>query len=1059
MPLIVYKSSAGSGKTTTLVNEYLKLTLKDPFLFRQVLAITFTNNAANEMKERILLALQKIMSKEAWTDGEFTSLIEELGFEEDVLIEKARTLQKLILHRYDDFAVSTIDSFVHRIIRTFATDVKLPQNFEVVIEQDDIIPDIVDELFSQVGSDKELTEIMVQFVMDQTEDEKNYRLARLIYSFVGEQFKEDGFSFQYKMKHLTAAEFIKIIRKLSKKVSTVRTTLKKFAAEALDIIHENGLGVEDFKLKSSGIYGYFEKVSNLSKENLPEAKKTTIAAIEEDAWTTKSAPQSTKDIIDGIKERLIEKFNQIQEEAQLYSLLNALNKKIYALALTNQIRHIVNEHTERTQKVHISEFNKRISNEIANQPVPFIYERLGIKYQYFLIDEFQDTSILQWNNLLPLVEESLANNRLNLLVGDAKQAIYRFRSGEVDLFVNLPKLFDHDGSADATARENLLIESFKEIPLDKNWRSHSEIVQFNNTFFETIGQDFPEKLVDIYRNHEQQLPKSEKKKGGYVSIQLINAETSKEYEELRLERIVDNVQTMMSTGYRQGDICILCRRNADAVEISSHLIKHKYSVITTESLLLTNSPEVRLTVAFFRLLHQPNEPVIRAEFLHNYYSLKQPSTYTPSFLEVLSDKNSHIQDILEMLDADINLKSISVLPAFEIAEYFIRQLKLFENADTYLRFFLDFVLDAQDNGRSSIDSFLELWEKKKEKLSITMPEGGDAIKVMTVHKAKGLKFEAVIVDIFNRRMNNSKKEFWTDIALDGIDELKVGLLPLTKGIEGAGYGQVYEEEQQKTLLDFVNLVYVAFTRPVSALFLLGQKFNGKSAEKFSGFLQAFIAAKHEWQDEGDQTIEIGELKAPYRKEKKADKEEIVLEQVISNEWKNLIRIATADEVYWEAIDSKPARVYGNLVHAMLSKIYTADDIDTVVDGYVMSAIIDQSEAKELKGLIEKVVHHPRLKPFFSKEVLVKNEVDILDDSPTGKKFQRPDRVTVEGNHLVVIDYKSGEKEKKHSRQLIQYGNAFRKLGYQDISLILVYIGDQIEVVDVPFEEAYQPELF
>jgi ATP-dependent exoDNAse (exonuclease V) beta subunit len=350
-----------------------------------------------------------------------------------------------------------------------------------------------------------------------------------------------------------------------------------------------------------------------------------------------------------------------------------------------------------------------------------------------------------------------------------------------------------------------------------------------------------------------------------------------------------------------------------------------------------------------------------------------------------------------------------------------------------------------------------LWDKKKEKLYITMPDGGDAIKIMTVHKAKGLKFEAVILDATSRGNKKSKSEYWTDIEIEGVEELKVGLFPITASLKKIGFTEVYEEEDEKTMLDFINMVYVAFTRPVSALFLFGH--TGGRPEKFSEYLLKYLETKEDWQETSDEAYEIGELSQPIRKENSEEKEVLVLNKLFSSSWENQIRIAKADEVYWEAIDSKPARVYGNLIHTMLSKIITTDDVEDVVNAYQLSAVIDEQEAKEIREILLKVVSHPQLKHLFSKDVIVKNETEVLDPFSKSAAIQRPDRVVLTGTVLVVIDYKTGEKEKSHIKQLEQYGRVFQQLGYTKIDLKLVYISSVVEVIEVSPTTTDQPVLF
>jgi len=447
MPLIVYKSSAGSGKTTTLVREYLRITLRKPGEFRHVLAITFTNKAANEMKERILETLGKLIDGTAWDSDEIKPLINDLKLDKTTLTGRAKTLRTFIIHRYEEFSVSTIDAFVHRIIRTFATDVKLPQNFEVVLDKDDIVPEIVSDLYQNMRTDNDLTKIMVNFVLSKIEDGKYYDPTASLSSFIKKQMDEEGFRYIRKIESLKLSSFIEYISVLKSRRNESKSAIQQLAQTALDVMEEVTLDTSAFSGGKNGIAGYFSKLAEFDFSKSFPGKKTADKTIADNNWYSPKANATQQQTIDRIKEQLEKLYLSLQAEISRYTLFKLLYSKIYSLALAKEIRDLLTGFTDRTQKVHISEFNKKISDEIAGQPVPFIYERLGRKYRYFLIDEFQDTSILQWQNLLPLIEESLSYNNFNMLVGDAKQAIYRFRNGEVELFASLPKIYNNDNSA------------------------------------------------------------------------------------------------------------------------------------------------------------------------------------------------------------------------------------------------------------------------------------------------------------------------------------------------------------------------------------------------------------------------------------------------------------------------------------------------------------------------------------------------------------------------------------------------------------------------------------
>ncbi|PLW95967.1 MAG: hypothetical protein C0591_10025, partial [Marinilabiliales bacterium] len=562
MPLVVYKSSAGSGKTTTLVRAYLKITLNNPRLFRNVLAITFTNKAANEMKSRVLEWLSILSEGELLLEDELKDLQNELGFPDAVMQERAKELLSLIIHNYDEFAISTIDSFVHRIIKTFATDIKLPQNFEVVIEEDEIIPEIIQDLYEKVGVDKDITSILINFVMANFEDEKAHDPTNQLYSFIQKQIQEEGFFFIGKLRDVSLSDFQNIIQRLRYKYQALKKEISGLACETIDLIQKSGIEPGSFYQGKRGIYNYFAKNCALKNDSDIIPNSYAVKTVEENNWYGGKCPADQKASIDAIKDKLTESFNASIQLSKRYMMHSLVYRKVYDVALIREIRLLFDDYADRNQKVHISEFNKKISESIAGQPVPFIYERLGRRYRYFLIDEFQDTSVLQWQNLMPLLEESLAYGHFNMLVGDAKQAIYRFRNGEVELFSSLPKLYPKAETAREIAAEKFLESHYHEVILGINYRSAKVIVDFNNSFFHTIYEGLQGRNKKVYENLHQLVNEEKKKENaGYVKIELIEAEKTENYRELRLENIKNNIVELKSKGYQDKDICVLTNQN------------------------------------------------------------------------------------------------------------------------------------------------------------------------------------------------------------------------------------------------------------------------------------------------------------------------------------------------------------------------------------------------------------------------------------------------------------------------------------------------------------------
>jgi ATP-dependent exoDNAse (exonuclease V) beta subunit len=1043
---VVYKSSAGSGKTTTLVREYLKLTLNDPDGFRNVLAITFTNKAANEMKERILGFLRLMASGRTGKRKELADLRGELKLTDEALQQKARTLLAKIIHGYDEFAVSTIDSFVHRIVKTFAPDIKLPQNFEVVIDNDDIIPGIIQELYDKVGIDKDVTNILINFVMSGYEEEKGHDPTDRIYGFIEKQIAEEGFFYIRKLMHLSLADFHTIITKLEKIYYSLKDEIRKTAGEAVKTIHTADVLPEWLYYNKSGIYGYFIKVQTLRKESdvLPGARPSVT--INEDKWYGSKCPEEGKVLIDGIKDDLTEKYEGIQAKAIRFLTYGLLHRKIYDVALIREIRQLFDDYAAENQKVHISEFNKKINETISGQPVPFIYERIGNKYRHYLIDEFQDTSLLQWKNFLPLVENSLGENYFNMLVGDAKQAIYRFRNGEVELLANMPKLYPKPETAREQDAERLLESSYKEVILEHNYRSYKEIVTFNNRFFESLKPNLSGRINKVYEKHTQLLPEDEKKKGGYVRIDLGEGENAAGYRENRLELILEDVRQLKEKGYRNKDICILTNKNDYASEIASFLIEKGIDIISNESLLLKNAPEVRMIVAFFKWVLTTNPQLHLASFIRNMPEDKlNGRTFHEAYTGAFRLLDMGIEAVMQYLGYSVKEHEINGLPVYELAEYAVEKFFGKENNNIFLHYFLDFILENQNNGDGSPAAFIDYWDKKNGKAFIILSGGKDAIQIMTIHKAKGLKFEAVIVDLIPKGDTVSKKEYWTDIHIEEIPELTAGMYPVVQDLHPIGLGDIYDEEADKTALDLLNMIYVAFTRPVSALFIVSQK-KEKKQNKFTAYLETFIQSEGMIPDK--QTFEWGKLTRLVVVEEDKKDDFVVLENMRSSSWSTLVKVAAADEVLWDQPDAGQPIAYGKLVHRLLSEVTVHADVQKVITKYRMAGMLEEELAVELQKKMEKVTEHPELKAYFAPDVLVKTETDLIRKNNTGKEFLRPDRVVVAGDELVIMDYKTGIREQAHIRQIENYGSLFEYLGYRKVKRLLVYMNEEIEVATV-----------
>ena len=488
----VYKSSAGSGKTYTLVQEFLRicLTSKDLYGFSRILAITFTNKATFEMKQRILMALKLIGSQDDKVASLLESLQSETGLTKEEVVIKCQQILTAILHSYADFGISTIDKFTHRLVRTFTKDLGLSPTFKVELEASEVLNEVIDLLVDQLGIDEALTELLIQFAFSRMEDEKTWKIDKEMFQFAMQFFQEQSFPYLKELRELSPETYAETLRLNNQHLSEFEKEIKSIGKEALDLIAANGIDKASFS-NSAAIYIFFYRFQEFDFTNL-SPKSTAIKTVEEDKWCAGKCTAEQAMIIDGIKLQLADLFhkgvNFYSNHVQNYLAVKETTKYLHSLSLLNHIEKRLNEYKKEEKILNISDFNQLISSIVEYEPMPFIYERLGDKYQHLMIDEFQDTSVLQFSNLLPLVENSLAQGFENLIVGDAKQAIYRFRGGEVEQFSEMPNYTLPEIQQNELYHERMqtLAFQYNQTNLATNYRSLSEVVHFNNAFFEFV---------------------------------------------------------------------------------------------------------------------------------------------------------------------------------------------------------------------------------------------------------------------------------------------------------------------------------------------------------------------------------------------------------------------------------------------------------------------------------------------------------------------------------------------------------------------------------------------
>jgi ATP-dependent exoDNAse (exonuclease V) beta subunit len=1031
------------------VKEFIELIIPDPDKFRHILAITFTNKAANEMKDRVLNSLKELAGPPEERSNSIgnqllPALIAATRLSEEMIHDKAGEALRLILHNYSDFNIGTIDSFSHRIIRTFAHDFGLPVNFNVEIDSDELLATAVDLLIDEVGSDPGLTNLLVNFIESRMDEEQDGNIERILLDFAKILLDEEGKDHLEKLKDLTLEDFSRISGALRTKARSFEKNIANIADKAFELIRSSNISAASFYQGRSGISRYFEKLSNGDMNSIDPNSYVTIT-IDEDKWTSGSASSEERSIILSLKSELKCFFEEIQakykEGKNHYNLSLAILRTVYPMAVLNEIGRLLDGFKKQNNIIHISEFNQRISRFILQEPVPFIYERLGEKFNNILIDEFQDTSILQWYNLLPLVTNSLSAGSFNLVVGDGKQAIYRWRNGDVTQFAELPAI-------PLKESEKILMDHFKKESLETNFRSKKEIVEFNNEFFSKVKTLLNESSQLVYDNIKQQSkPDAE---GGSIRIEFADAGLKGlKFREFLMSGILETIRSVESNGIRRQDIAILCRRNREGSEIARYLLGEGVDVISAESLMLMNSPEVNFLIGFIRLLYRSNNFILNAELITYLYGKgKLISTGLHELLARIPYKPDKyfLFKVLEENNISLNAEWLKTLPVYDTIEELVRTIYPDSQADPYIQFFLDIALKYSRKHSSSAIDFIEWWDEHKDSFTIIMPDGMNAVRIMSMHKAKGLQFPVVIIPVFPEKKMLTKKFLWIDLPKNDFNGLPAAMLETAGPIQKTEFSVKADEEREKTLLDAINLLYVAMTRAEEKLFVFSPAPPAKTgkAETIPAFFMYYLQQSGSWVD-GKGIYDFGTSGSHQAKEDDKKVLKRSLESLLSIDWREKVLVRASAPDSWDIDNPAQNFVWGNLIHTVFSRILKSGEEEKVLIKMVDEGLIDQKQKEQLHVKVRQVLSNQLIHPFFMPDNDVKTEAEILRED--GHVY-RPDRVIIKESEIIVLDFKTGKPKKEQEKQISLYGKLLSEMGYKEVKKYLVFIEPEVNVIEV-----------
>ena len=1070
----VFQASAGSGKTFTIVKEYLKLCLQSEQQvdnFKHILAITFTNASANDMKEKIVEELCGIIdSKVLKPKSMGRYLIQELGIGEDELRHNAQLLLTRIIHDYSSFCVSTIDAFVQKLSRAFARDLGLPSQYTVSIDTSDVADTITENIGLEISDENTfLVQLLMDFSENRFANNQNNNLEFQLNEFVEKLMSEKAYQKEENNNIKNLKQYKQTLDFLNDKVAYFEKEIKRFVEEFKAVEQRYGLKVEDYWQKRLGVVAF---VNKLMERNFEQPSKYFVQALENRKCLTDATKQEANEALLAVLDSLYDYYMKYYGQYLFYKSQRDL---LYLYALRTKIREEFARLAKEDEVVHISEFNKLLNTVLGDFTVPFVYERIGEFFHHVFIDEFQDTSVLQWQNLLPLIDNGLSAGAMSMVVGDGKQSIYRFRSGEVEQIVQLPEIYalpkDEREAAFRQYQQNLE-DHFIFHNLDTNYRSDAMVVEFNNAFFEKAHKSLCESFQKVY--HDKSLrkevsiaQKADKKETGMVQVELYDAKTQPDYCLKKIGALVQELT--QEKGCTLADITVLVRDKKQSAEIANYLNDQGIPVVSNESILLRSSDKVMLLVNTLRYLLHPENEVNVANMLYYRRLTQQPDfdgrlgSLFGQVKEVARGKMA-VESMMGIGEAGWLAKTLSQSTClYDLCASLSRAYHIDSLHDAFLNYFMEEVFNFQSGLKEDIQDFLEFWEKKQEVLSVKSVDE-NALIITTIHKSKGLEYKVVIypdaITDLDEKQKNTPAEEWIkpeDMDFEPIPNLEKVLFKLNKSAEQMGEKPVEHlmNERESNRLDNLNLLYVAFTRAKQRLYVMAKQ----SADK-ENVIRDFVEDTDiklnmksvRTEMEGAVLYLYGDAELFNSKSLQRNKKQLLepLESVSTN-WFRKIQVDSEPSMYWISPDDKmQPREWGELVHQILSEIHAEDDIDSALQPYLLEGVIDQKTAETLKDRFLQMAHHPLIAPAFSKEAKVKNECEIL----SYHEILRPDRYAELQDVIYLIDYKTGKKEVEHHLQLKNYIFALQGMETKEIRAYLVYLSDPIEVEAVAMDTLF-----
>ena len=1061
-PLTVYKASAGSGKTFTLAVEYISLLVENPLSYKNTLAVTFTNKATEEMKMRILSQLYGIWQQLPDSQDYLNAVAKKTKLDPALIAQRAGIALQNLLGNYNFFRVETIDTFFQSILRNMARELELTTNLKIGLNDTQVMEMAVDQLIADLTTQDVMLQWILKYIMENISDDRSWNVISQIKNFGRTLFKDDykAVSKALETKMQEKGFFEAYTTHLRELRHAAEEQMKHIGDEFFSILEREGLTVDDLANKQRGIASFFKKLQNGTFDASIENQTVANCLSTPEKWYSKTSAHSElihSLAIGELGDLLRLAVASRPQQWKLYKSADLTLKHLNQLRLLGSIERKVHQLNEDANRFLLSDTQQLLHSLIGESDSPFIFEKIGTQLEHVMIDEFQDTSTVQWKNFKVLLNEAMSHEgSTNLIVGDVKQSIYRWRAGDWRLLNDIEQQFHP--------------EQIETQPLSTNYRSMPNVIRFNNRFFVhaanleyleqlELNTQEAEQLKRAYADVEQKIP-ANKKDGGYVKIELLPSE---DYQAQVFEHMADTIAMLLDNGVRQQDIAILVRVNASIPLIAQYFMEQmpEVRIVSDEAFRLDASNAVNLMILALKLLVNPEDQLTKAAIVKTYVCDVKQQKISDNELFLAT---TNLDDLLPK-DFTQHTSELFTLPLYDLAErlYAIFELEKLNDQSAYVCAFYDHLQNYVNDNTSDINAFLQEWDENLCSKTIQSDEA-EGVRIFSIHKSKGLEYDHVIIPFCDWKLEKAYGNIlWCNPSEAPFNDLPIAPIDYVQNqMMGTIYEQDYVHEHLQNTVDNLNLLYVAFTRACKSLFVIGKRNAGGT--RSARIEQCLPLVKddeyiHDAQlsgiNEEDKPIvfEYGSLVSPASDKTKRQSQNPFLQKAepiqvhvatFNNKTDFKQSNRSRDFVEGDDEENQQRRNYiqtGSVLHEVFSTIRTVDDIPEALRKLQLEGVLydEHITSERVSEMLRKRLSHPMVAKWFSPKWTLFNECTILSIEDGHLKERRPDRVMTDGNEWIIVDFKFGSPKPEYTEQVKEYMALLSTMGHQHVKGYLWYV--------------------